>query len=118
MSATPKFAHAVFQTAQPTQMTDWYCTVLDGHVVYQDNALCFITFDSEHHRVALIHPPVPRKRKSPPPPRCTTSMYYQDPDGNMVEMQTDRFAEPAGYVRHQGRSCHDRRYQHRTPAFS
>ena len=22
-------------------------------------------------------------------------MYYQDPDGNMVEMQTDRFAEPA-----------------------
>ncbi len=76
MSATPKFAHAVFQTAQPTQMTDWYCTVLDGHVVYQDNALCFITFDNEHHRVALIHPPVPRKRRAhhrrDAPRRCTT----------------------------------------------
>jgi catechol-2,3-dioxygenase len=24
----------------------------------------------------------------------TTSMYYRDPDGNMVEMQVDRFVEP------------------------
>lgn len=24
----------------------------------------------------------------------TTSMYYRDPDGNMVELQIDRFAEP------------------------
>jgi hypothetical protein len=29
----PTFAHNVFQTAQPQQMRDWYCTVLDGHVV-------------------------------------------------------------------------------------
>jgi hypothetical protein len=50
----PKFAHIVFQTAQPQQMRDWYCTVLDGHVVYQDETLSFITFDDEHHRVALI----------------------------------------------------------------
>ena len=32
----PKFAHVVFQTGQPEQMRDWYCAVLDGHVVYQD----------------------------------------------------------------------------------
>jgi len=136
MSATPKFAHVVFQTAQSQEMRDWYCTILDGHVVYQDAALSFITFDEEHHRVALIHPPVPLERKSPTtaamhhvaytfdtiddlldryvllreqgiqPTVCiahgvTTSMYYQDPDGNMVEMQIDRFAEPAdatGYM--------------------
>jgi len=75
MSATLKFAHAVFQTAQPTQMTDWYCTVLDGHVVYQDNALCFITFDNEHHRVALLTPPVPLERKSP---TTTAAMHHVD----------------------------------------
>ena len=31
----PKFAHNVFQTAQPEAMRDWYCTVLDAHVVYR-----------------------------------------------------------------------------------
>jgi catechol-2,3-dioxygenase len=34
----------------------------------------------------------------------TTSMYYQDPDGNFVEMQIDNFAEPdqaTGYMRGQ-----------------
>jgi catechol-2,3-dioxygenase len=129
MSASPKFAHVVFQTGQPQAMRDWYCAVLDGHVVYQDDALSFITFDEEHHRVALIHPPAPLRRKTPDtaamhhvaytfesiddlldryvllrdqgikPAVCiahgvTTSMYYRDPDGNHVEMQIDRFAEP------------------------
>ncbi|MGW5638658.1 VOC family protein [Streptomyces sp. NPDC003832] len=129
MSASPKFAHVVFHTAQPQQMRDWYCTVLDGHVVYTDEALSFITFDEEHHRVALIHPPAQLKRKTADtaamhhvaytfdsiddlldryvllrdkdvlPAVCiahgvTTSLYYRDPDGNFVEMQIDRFAEP------------------------
>ena len=135
MSATPKFAHVVFQTSQPAEMRDWYCTVLDGHVVYADEALTFITFDDEHHRVALLNPPVPLQRKTPAtasmhhvaytfdtiddllgryvllrdqgirPAVCiahgvTTSMYYRDPDGNMVEMQIDRFAEPADATRY------------------
>lgn len=129
MSKPPKFAHVVYQTGQPAQMRDWYCAVLDGHVVYEDQALCFITYDEEHHRVALLSPPVEHARKSPTtacahhtaytfdniddlleryvllrdkgiaPAVCiahgvTTSMYYKDPDGNMVEMQIDNFAEP------------------------
>ncbi|WP_306322796.1 MULTISPECIES: VOC family protein [unclassified Streptomyces] len=61
----PKFAHVVFQTSKPTEMRDWYCAVLDGHTVFQDDALCFLTFDEEHHRVALITPPDPLERKSP-----------------------------------------------------
>ena len=65
MSASPKFAHVVFQTGQPNQMRDWYCAVLDGHVVYQDQALCFIAYDDEHHRVALITLPVESQRKHP-----------------------------------------------------
>jgi catechol-2,3-dioxygenase len=56
MSA-PKFAHVVFRTSQKKAMTDWYCALLDGRVVYSDDGLTFITFDEEHHRVALIHPP-------------------------------------------------------------
>ena len=34
--STPKFAHNVFQTANHEAMRDWYCTVLDAHVVYED----------------------------------------------------------------------------------
>ncbi|MFG1928664.1 VOC family protein [Cryptosporangium sp. NPDC048952] len=71
MSA-PKFAHVVFQTGQAGPMRDWYCTVLDGHVVYGDEALTFITFDEEHHRVALLHPPIPSERKTP----ATASMHH------------------------------------------
>ena len=63
MSASPKFAHVVFQTSQLELMRDWYCTVLAGHVVYEDQALCFITYDDEHHRVALLRPPFETQRK-------------------------------------------------------
>ena len=120
MSAKPKFAHVVFQTSQQQEMRDWYCTVLDGHVVYQDQQLCFITFDDEHHRVALLTPPMLLERRGPTT-ACThhvaytfdnlddlldryvllrdngvrpavsiahgvtTSLYYQDPEGNFVE---------------------------------
>ncbi len=129
MSARPKLVHIVFQTSQPKEMIDWYCQVLDAHVVYEDDGLGFITFDEEHHRVAFIKAPVPLERKTPTtaalhhsaytfatiddlldryvelrekgirPAVCiahgvTTSMYYRDPDGNMVELQIDRFATP------------------------
>ncbi|CAB4944014.1 MAG: biphenyl 2,3-dioxygenase [Actinobacteria bacterium] len=127
--ATPKLAHIVFQTAQPQAMRDFYCTLLEAHVVYSDDNLSFMTYDDEHHRIALLHPPIPMDAKAPNtaaahhiaftfptiddllerfesvrdeglrPAVCiahgvTTSMYYRDPDGNFVEMQIDRFAEP------------------------
>ena len=65
MSAKPRFAHVVYQTSKPKDMRSWYCTVLDGHVVYENDSLTFITFDEEHHRVALLHPPIPMEPKTP-----------------------------------------------------
>ena len=57
MSSTPKFAHAVLMTNRLPQMRDWYCTVLDAHVVFENPMLCFITFDEEHHRLAFVTVP-------------------------------------------------------------
>ena len=57
MKATPKLAHFVLKTNRLAEMRDWYCTVLDAHVVYENPGLCFITFDEEHHRIALLAPP-------------------------------------------------------------
>jgi catechol-2,3-dioxygenase len=49
-----KLAHLVFQTNRLPAMRDWYCAVLDGHVIYENPQLCFVTYDDEHHRVAFI----------------------------------------------------------------
>jgi catechol-2,3-dioxygenase len=129
MSATPKFAHVVLQTSNLDAMRNWYCDLLNGHVVYEGHGLSFVTFDEEHHRIAFMSPPAQLYAKSPTAagmhhvaytfdtlddllerytelkgkgiePRVpiqhgvTTSLYYQDPDGNFVEMQVDNFAEP------------------------
>jgi catechol-2,3-dioxygenase len=60
-----KFAHVVLQTGQLEVMRTWYCTVLDAHVVHEDQraGLSFITFDDEHHRVAFLQPPVQLDKK-------------------------------------------------------
>ncbi|MGW6277006.1 VOC family protein [Kribbella sp. NPDC055071] len=68
----PTFAHVVFRTGQGKAMSDWYCQVLEAHVVYTDEALTFLTFDEEHHRVALIHPPI----DTVPQPPATASMHH------------------------------------------
>lgn len=129
MGATPFFAHVVFQTGQLQKMKQWYLDLLDGHVVYEANNLCFMTHDEEHHRIALVQPPEPLERKAPNAAwvhhvaytmasledlferyarllkkgiepampiqhGVTTSLYYEDPDGNFVEMQVDNFATP------------------------
>jgi catechol-2,3-dioxygenase len=57
MGSTPRLVHIVLQTAQPTVLRDWYCEVLDAHVVHAGHGLTFITFDDEHHRIALLEVP-------------------------------------------------------------
>ncbi|NMO03659.1 biphenyl 2,3-dioxygenase [Gordonia sp. TBRC 11910] len=125
MSISPTFAHVVFQTAQIDEMRDWYCALLDAHVVYEGHGMSFLTFDDEHHRIALAHnPDLVRKPDNaacvnhvaytfpdldalldrylslkangiepwkPVQHGVTTSLYYEDPDGNHVEMQVDNF---------------------------
>ena len=49
-----KLAHVVYQTNRLKEMRDWYCTVLDARVIYENDHLCFATYDDEHHRVAFV----------------------------------------------------------------
>lgn len=56
-SKGPRLAHVVLQTAQPEAMTDFYTTILGGHVVFAGHNLTFITCDEEHHRIAFVAPP-------------------------------------------------------------
>ncbi len=48
-----KFAHAVLRTNKFKQMVDWYKTVLLAKVVFENEMLAFMTYDDEHHRLAI-----------------------------------------------------------------
>ena len=52
-----KFAHIVLRTGQFDKMAAWYQTVLAARIVFRDEHLCFLSYDDEHHRVALINIP-------------------------------------------------------------
>jgi catechol-2,3-dioxygenase len=123
-----KLAHIVLQTTQLPPMKEWYLTVLDAHIVYENGFIAFMTFDDEHHRLAIMEIPGLAERtpvtvgmahsaftfdsldalltkyvdlaaagiapRVPVQHGVTTSLYYRDPDGNMVELQIDNFATP------------------------
>ncbi|NRD88581.1 biphenyl 2,3-dioxygenase [Sphingopyxis sp. BSNA05] len=48
-----QLAHIVYRTRRLAEMLDWYATVFDAKVQYQNPALAFLTFDDEHHRFAF-----------------------------------------------------------------
>ena len=120
-------AHVVLRTDAGNfqKMVDFYTAFLGGRVTHGNDFLSFITYDEEHHRIALIgmpgtRPKVPtssglehiaftfptvsallvayrqRRARGISPLWCfnhgpTTSIYYKDPDGNMLETQVDNF---------------------------
>lgn len=121
-----KLAHAVLRTRDNYRaMIDWYCRVLNARTVYASDFLTFLTYDDEHHRIAIAHMPdlqprdgrrigldhlaftydsvddllatYRRLKDEGIEPFCpvnhgpTTSLYYQDPDGNRIELQVDNF---------------------------
>jgi len=51
------FAHFVVRTSNFDAMRHWYQTVLNARVVHDDGRLCFMTYDDEHHRLALVNVP-------------------------------------------------------------
>jgi catechol 2,3-dioxygenase-like lactoylglutathione lyase family enzyme len=55
MASPVKMSHYVLQTNQIPALRDWYLAVLGGEIVHENNNLCFITYDEEHHRLALLN---------------------------------------------------------------
>ena len=51
------FAHFVLRSSNMPAMVDWYSTVLDMHVVKRNDFICFLTYDDEHHRLAIVNIP-------------------------------------------------------------
>ncbi|EXJ76271.1 uncharacterized protein A1O5_00779 [Cladophialophora psammophila CBS 110553] len=118
-------AHVVLRTPRFKEMVEFYKTFLGAEATYENDFISFLTYDQEHHRIAIGAVPgttdkvktsaglehiafafasledlalAYRQRKAQgilpiwsvnhgP----TTSIYYQDPDGNQIETQVDNF---------------------------
>jgi catechol-2,3-dioxygenase len=123
---TLRLAHIVLLTSRLDEMKDWYQSVLGTRTVFETPNATFMTFDDEHHRLALVTMPGLQERTSrtvgmahsaytfpglhellsryrelgsagidpvvPIQHGVTTSLYYRDPDTNLVELQIDNFA--------------------------
>jgi len=128
VKAPASLAHVVLRTANFKAMVQFYKTFLGAYAAYENDFLSFLTYDEEHHRIAILTipgtgPKVPtssglehvaftyetlsdlalayrqRKQKGMDPVWSvnhgpTTSIYYKDPDGNMIETQVDNFDNP------------------------
>ncbi len=54
--APVKLAHVVLKTApeRVKLLAQWYKTVLEAEAMYETDHLAFVTYDGEHHRVAIL----------------------------------------------------------------
>lgn len=122
-----KLAHVVLKTSNFASMVSWYKAALGAHATYENPGMAFLTYDREHHRIAIANLPDCRSPDNPMQASglehiaftyatlrdmvtsykqrkarhilpvwsvnhgTTTSMYYQDPDGNKIEVQVDAF---------------------------
>ena len=57
-----QFAHIVINTRSYQAMQQWYTSVLGMKVVIDNGLLCFMSYDDEHHRLALVNNPKLKER--------------------------------------------------------
>lgn len=59
-----KLAHVVLRTGDAKRLSDWYCTVLEADVALENPLIKFLTYDDEHHRIAIAQ--IPGVAQAPP----------------------------------------------------
>ena len=52
-----RLAHFVLRTSRFDEMVDWYQTVLGAIPAFKNDILAFLSYDEEHHRVAILAMP-------------------------------------------------------------
>ena len=52
-----KLAHLVLRTARFDEVVDWWSTVLHLEVRHGSPVISFLTYDDEHHRLAIVNDP-------------------------------------------------------------
>ncbi|KXH43261.1 glyoxalase/Bleomycin resistance protein/Dioxygenase superfamily protein [Colletotrichum nymphaeae SA-01] len=68
-----EIAHLGLRTPNPTPLVTFYQTLLNAHVVLQNNYISVLTWDKEHHRLAILHQPPPSTSSNETNPAPGTS---------------------------------------------
>jgi catechol-2,3-dioxygenase len=76
--APTKLAHFVVRTSRFAEMVRWYETVLAAEVVHTDGVLAFLTYDDEHHRLAIAG--LPNLEERPPMAAGTDHVAFAHAD--------------------------------------
>jgi catechol 2,3-dioxygenase-like lactoylglutathione lyase family enzyme len=50
-----KLAHIVLASRHFEESIDWWAIVLGARIMFRNELLCFLSYDEEHHRLALIN---------------------------------------------------------------
>ena len=66
-----KFANVVLKTARFDAVISWYAAVLQARVAFRNDFIAFLTYDDEHHRVAVINAP-----NSPMPDDAAAGVHH------------------------------------------
>lgn len=53
-----KLAHVVLRSPRYAETVQWYKTLLVARTAYANDGLTFLTYDDEHHRIAVMNIPV------------------------------------------------------------
>jgi catechol 2,3-dioxygenase-like lactoylglutathione lyase family enzyme len=78
-----KFAHAVLTTPDLPRARAWYLNVFAARIAYENDKVCFLTYDDEHHRIGLFGMP---KLVERPPNSCGLEhlrLLIRDPWGTV-----------------------------------
>lgn len=57
MASPVKFAHVVLKTSRFTEMVSWWKEFLQGEARHENEFIAFISYDDEHHRIAIANFP-------------------------------------------------------------
>jgi catechol-2,3-dioxygenase len=57
MASPIKFAHVVLKSPRYKEMVAWWVDFLDGAVRHGDDFISFLSYDDEHHRIAIANFP-------------------------------------------------------------
>lgn len=52
-----RLAHVVLRSSQFDALVSWYRTVLGAQIAFSDGNLAFLSYDEEHHRIAVLNIP-------------------------------------------------------------
>ncbi len=52
-----RFSHIVLRSARYREMVDWYKTFLNAEPLFENDRVCFLTYDDEHHRLLVANDP-------------------------------------------------------------